>query len=72
MSPAVCELLCQQCGREYCVWATLDHGLWNAVAATSGDPPIHFLCMDCFADIAERFGLVESPCWIVSVEGGGE
>jgi len=43
------ECICQICGRDYPVWFT-DNTLWNSVC---GDK-IHFLCLDCFAILADK------------------
>jgi hypothetical protein len=56
------ELLCQKCHRDYTVWFT-DNPLWNSVAAEH----FHFLCMDCFALMAEEQGVMPTA-WYLTLE----
>lgn len=54
MKPAERELLCQNCGRDYPVWFTVNE-LWNAVTDHKSEKPeIQFLCLNCFAFLAEE------------------
>jgi hypothetical protein len=59
-SPELRELLCQKCGRDYPVWFAPNE-LWNKVVR-DGE---HFLCMDCFALLAESRG-VSTEAWMLS------
>lgn len=62
MNPSEREGLCQQCGKEYPVWFT-SNDLWNAVTDHRSEKPfIHFICLNCFAFLAEeKLGI--SPVW---------
>lgn len=53
------ELLCQKCGRDYPVWFT-DNELWNLVVPED----LHFLCMDCFAVMAEQHNIIPTAWYI--------
>lgn len=56
------ELLCQKCGRDYPVWFA-PNALWNRVVKEDE----HFLCMDCFALLAEERGVTKSA-WMLTEE----
>lgn len=56
------ELLCQKCGRDYPVWFAPNE-LWNRVAKDDE----HFLCMDCFALLAESRGIAPTA-WMLLEE----
>lgn len=52
---------CERCRREYPVWCAPNE-IWNRVVRDE-----HFLCMDCFARLAEERGL-KPTAWIVNPE----
>lgn len=52
------ELLCQKCGCEYPVWFASTE-LWNEI----GGDGISFLCLNCFAFLADEKGLSNNGCW---------
>jgi hypothetical protein len=68
MRPAVRELLCQYCNQEYPVWFA-PNDLWNAVQQ-KGE---HFLCLTCFANLAEQRG-IKTTGWklITETEADGD
>ena len=69
MNPAKRELLCQRCDRDYPVWFAPNE-LWNRVTDHLSEKPfIRFLCLNCFAFLAEEtFG--ENFIWKLERTGG--
>lgn len=66
------ELLCQRCDREYVTWFA-PNPLWNAaIRAYGGDSAghDHFLCLSCFAALAEMRG-VKTGVWVLTDETTG-
>lgn len=62
IKPAIRELLCQRCDEEYPVWFCRSE-IWNKVHREDE----HFLCLTCFAILAEERGLVPTA-WFVDIE----
>ena len=52
INPAIRELICQYCEREYPVWYT-ENELWNKLIQES-EEEIHFLCPACFTKLYEK------------------
>lgn len=61
LSPPKKELICQACDQDYPVWFT-DNALWNIVTFNTN---IHFLCLNCFAILAEKKGL-KAATWYLT------
>ena len=66
IKPLVRELLCQRCEQEYPVWFAPDE-LWNNVCRNYSGNEIHFLCLTCFAVLAEKCGIVPAA-WVVDIK----
>jgi hypothetical protein len=67
VQPPVRELLCQRCDQNYPVWFAPNE-LWNRVCPDSEG--IHFLCLTCFAVLAEGKGIVPTA-WVITLEDSG-
>ena len=75
MDRAKRELLCQNCSCEYPVWYCA-HYFWTPVAAQlekDTGVPVHFLCLNCFAEYAAQMVTEDNPdCRVIwKLEIGG-
>jgi hypothetical protein len=66
-NPGKRELLCEYCLADYPVWFT-PNKFWNKVIRREdGTDRWQFLCPSCFANLAERMGIVPTA-WMLTTE----